>query len=139
MLSQSYSRMPRPMIWLRANLQFPLQRDRRQSDEGSFLNVLASSSRISSKSTALDAKVSVRVRLYIDLVDGALVIIIRLHQGDTRCHFMKPLVVVTLLLIRSFSGSSSANKFRRSGVNLLCTFSSMSTFWYCCCGLSRRQ
>ena len=53
--------------------------------------------------------------------------------------YMKPLRTATLALIASFSGSSRASISRNSGDRLSCTSGRSSCFWYCCCGLSRRQ
>ena len=63
-----------------------------------------------------------------------------LHQPVARGHaYRKPLRVVTVALTASFSGSSSASISRSSGEHAACTSGRSSCFWYCCCGLSRRQ
>jgi hypothetical protein len=58
--------------------------------------------------------------------------------GLYRRYFMK-LRTVTFELISSFRGSSMARRSRSSGDNPAWTSASSSCFWYCCCGLSRRQ
>ena len=54
-------------------------------------------------------------------------------------YFRNPLRTVTFALNSSLSGSSSASSSRSAGDSAAWTSGRSSFFWYCCCGLSRRQ